>query len=285
MTEHPPTTVSRQLERDGSRLSYQLHGPDDGPLITLTHGVSLDRHTFDGQVPALVDAGYRVLTWDIRGHGHSQPMGTGISLTQVADDLVAILDDVPVERAIIAGQSFGGMVIQDLLDRYPERVTAMVVIGAPALGDRPGPVMRVLQRLRVHMIKAWPDRLLRWVFATMVTRDPQVRAYVTHATNQLDKGAFVAVSFAAMGGYLREERAHSHRAPVLLVHGKQEERPVLRSMHRWAARGSAIRHAVVDGGHLVNQENPAGFNDTLLTFLAEHAPVEDSEGSAAGTTR
>ncbi|TVR36168.1 MAG: alpha/beta hydrolase [Nitriliruptor sp.] len=270
MTDHLTQLASHELERAGCRLTYWLHGPDEAPLVALTHGVSLDRHTFDQQVPALVDAGYRVLTWDIRGHGRSQPIGTGISIEQVADDLIAILDDVPAERAVIVGQSFGGMVIQDLLDRHPDRVAAMVVIGAPALGDRPGPVMRVLQRARVYMIKAWPDRLLRWVFTVMVTKDPEVRAYIAQATQQLDKRAFVAVSFAAMDGYLCGQTASRHGTPALLVHGDREERSVLRAMQRWAEQDPTIRREVAEGGHLINQENAGACNQVLRSFLANH---------------
>ncbi len=274
-----------ELERDGSRLSFWLHGPADGPLVALTHGMSLDRRTFDGQVSALVEAGYRALTWDIRGHGQSQPMGSGLSMGQVADDLIAVLDAVPTDRAVIVGQSFGGMVLQDLLDRYPNRVAAMVVIGAPALGDRPGPVMRVLQRLRIHMIKAWPDRLLRRAFAAMVTKDPEVRADVTRATQQLDKRGFVAVSAAAMDGHLREQPAATHGVPVLLVHGEQEEGAVLRAMQRWAERDPTIRREVLHGGHLVNQENPEGVNEVLLAFLGEHVPAGEGEHPTGQATR
>ncbi len=280
MTDLQTELTSRELDRDGTRLVYWLYGAADGPLVTLTHGVSLDRHTFDEQVPALVDAGYRVLTWDIRGHGRSQPIGAGISMSEVADDLVAILDDVPADCAVVVGQSFGGMVIQDVLDRYPERVAAVVVIGAPALGDRPGPVMRVLQRLRVHMIKAWPDRFLRWVFAALVTRDPEVRAYVSAATRQLDKRSFVAVSFAAMDGYLREEHASTHGVPVLLLHGEREERAVLRAMQRWGERDPSIQREVLAGGHLVNQENAEACNEALLAFLGEHVTAGSSNDYA-----
>jgi pimeloyl-ACP methyl ester carboxylesterase len=137
--------------------------------------------------------------------------------------------------------------------------------------------MRVLQRLRVHMIKAWPDRLLRWGFAMMVTRDPEVRAYVTRATRQLDKHGFVAVSFAAMDGYLRKKMATTHGVPVLLVHGEQEERSVLRAMQRWAQRDPTIRREVLPGGHLVSQENAEECNEALLAFLHEHLPVLDDE--------
>jgi len=107
----------------------------------------------------------------------------------------------------------------------------------------------------------------------MVTRDPEVRAYVTHATRQLDKRSFVAVSFAAMDGYLREEHAATHGVPVLLVHGEQEEGTVRRPMQRWAQRDPSIRREVLPGGHLVNQENPEDCNETLLAFLREHVPA------------
>ena len=264
---------AREFEHRGSRLRYWLHGPPQGATVALTHGVSLDRHAFDAQVPALVAAGHQVLTWDIRGHGRSQPMGPGISLAQVADDLWAILDDVPVDRAVVAGQSFGGMVVQEALDRYPDRVAAMVVIGAPALGDRPGAVMRTLQRLRVRTVGLWPDGLLRKVFATLVAKDPAVRAYVAGATRQLDRAAFIAVSEAAMEGYLREVGTSTHGAPVLLVRGREEERAVARAMDRWARREPSARYAVIEGGHLVNQENPDGFNEVLLSFLAAQVPA------------
>jgi 3-oxoadipate enol-lactonase len=275
MTNDATLTQERyELERAGSRLAYWLDGPPDGPVVALTHGVSLDRHAFDEQVPALVAAGYRVLTWDIRGHGRSQPMGARLCLRTVADDLVAILDDLRVPRAVLVGQSFGGMVVQEVLDRHPDRALAMVVIGAPALGDRPGPVMRVLQRLRVNMVKAWPYPLLRWVFAKVVTSDPEVRPYVDRAARQLDKRRFIAVSVAAMDGYLRTGTAATHGVPVLLVHGEQEERSVLRGMQRWGDGDHGVTRATAVGGHLVNQENAAAFNEILVSFLHDHVPVD-----------
>jgi 3-oxoadipate enol-lactonase len=263
---------SQELHRAGTNLHYWLHGPQDGPVVTLTHGLSLDRHAFDAQVPTLVDAGYRVLTWDIRGHGRSQPMGPSISIAEVVDDLLAVLDDARIDRTVLVGQSFGGMVIQEVAARAPERVTALVVIGAPALGDRPGAVMRVLQRLRIQMIKLWPDGLLRRVFAAMVTEDPEVRHYVASATRQLTKPAFVAVSAAAMEGHLRAAAAPTGNAPVLLVHGQDEERPVARAMHRWSQRNRAADLRILHGGgHLINQENPELFHQVLLAFLEKEA--------------
>ena len=273
MRQRTPVVERRVLDRAGSPVQAYLHGPRHGPTVVLTHGLSLDHRAFDAQVPDLVAAGYRVITWDVRGHGASQPMGDGITIEQAAADLGAVLDEFATEPVVLLGQSFGGMIVQEFATRYPDRVAGLVVIGAPALGDRPGMVLRVLQRLRIRMIKLWPDGLLRRVFSAMVTRDPAVRAYVTTATRQLPKSAFVAASAAAMDGHLRAEGAPVPGIPVLLLHGEREERPVARAMARWEQREPTARRVVVPGGHLVNQENPEGANRVLLRFLEAHLPA------------
>lgn len=277
MTHAPSPEHARELSRAGSTIRYWLDGDPDAPLVALTHGVSLDRRAFADQVPALTAAGYRVLTWDVRGHGCSQPMGDELTFDAVADDLAALLDEVGAERAVLGGQSFGGMVIQQVLAARPERVAALVVIGAPALSDRPGAVMRRLQRLRVASTRVWPDRNLRWVFAQMVSRDPQVRAYVRAATAQLPKPTFIAVSAAAMQGYLRGGDLPTHGAPLLLVQGEKEEAMVARSISGWVEREPAARRAIIPGvGHLCNQEQPEAFNTTVVEFL---------DGLGLGSTR
>ena len=273
MRQHTSAVERRVLDRAGSPVQAYLHGPRHGPTVVLTHGLSLDHRAFDAQVPALVAAGYRVVTWDVRGHGASQPMGDGITIEQAADDLGAVLDELATEPVVLVGQSFGGMIVQEFATRSPDRVAGLVVIGAPALGDRPGAVLRVLQRLRIQMLTLWPDGLLRRVFAAMVTRDPAVRAYVATATRQLPKSAFVAVSAAAMDGHLRAEGAPVPGIPVLLLQGAREERPVARAMARWADREPAARRVVVPGGHLVNQEHAEAANRELIRFLDAHLPA------------
>ncbi len=268
----PPTT--HVLDRGGSRLHAWLQGAPDAPLVVLTHGLSLDHRSFDRQVPALLAAGYRVLTWDVRGHGQSQPMGERMSLEAVADDLLALLDEVDADEAVLVGESFGGMAIQEALRRAPDRVAGLVVIGAPPLTSQPNMALRGLQRLRIQMIKLWPDRLLRRVFTTMVSNDPQVRRYVAEATAQLPKASFVAVSAAAMRGHLEAAPPLPPDAPLLLACGEREERPIARAMRAWADEQPRARLVVVPhAGHLVNQERPEGLNTALLEFLRTHLPV------------
>ena len=101
------------LTRQGCPLHYWLDGQPDKPLLVMTHGATLDHRMFAEQVSALKDD-YRLLTWDMRGHGDSQPMGNAFTVPTAVDDLLAILDDVGAENAIFLGQSTGGYVVQEL---------------------------------------------------------------------------------------------------------------------------------------------------------------------------
>ena len=84
------------LDRHSCPIHYWLHEDASLPTVVLTHGAGCDHKMFDAQLPAL-DGKYRVLTWDVRGHGLSRPIGdASFTLDLVAEDLAAILDDARV---------------------------------------------------------------------------------------------------------------------------------------------------------------------------------------------
>src|SRR5579859_4588649 len=115
------------LERDGCAIHYWLSGPVHRPLVVLTHGATVDHHTFDVQLPVLSQH-YRVLTWDVRGHGLSQPIGKAFSIRAAVEDLLAILDQLGEQEVSLVGQSMGGNIAQELLFLHPERVKALVAM-------------------------------------------------------------------------------------------------------------------------------------------------------------
>lgn len=180
-----------ELSRAGSRLRYWLHGEPDAPLVACIHGGIADHRVFDAQVSALRAAGYRVLTWEHHDYPADRPLGPRLSLGEVSEDLRAVLDEADAEQAVLVGLSFGGMVAQRFLTDHPGRVAALVMVGAPRLSDRPGPVMRVLQRLRIPVLKAWPERHLREKLLPMYSKDPQVRRYIAEIAGRMPKAVFV----------------------------------------------------------------------------------------------
>ena len=116
------------LARGDARLYYENDG--DGPAILMTHGFVASTGMWDEQVTAFRDA-YRLVRWDMRGHGRTEcpddPSAYGQDIT--VDDMVAILDHLEIDQAIIVGHSLGGFISLRFNVIHPDRVKALVLQG------------------------------------------------------------------------------------------------------------------------------------------------------------
>jgi (E)-2-((N-methylformamido)methylene)succinate hydrolase len=118
------------LPHSTAGTSYDLTGPRGAPVLVLVHGLGLTRQTFDAFVPVLVQE-YRVLTYDLCGHGESALPQEKPSLTVLSRQLVALLDELDIAKAVIIGFSLGGMINRRFALDHPERVLALVILNSP----------------------------------------------------------------------------------------------------------------------------------------------------------
>ena len=102
-----------------------------GEPLVLLHGNGEDMGVFAAQTPVFAEK-YRVITVDSRGHGKSVACGVKLHISDMADDLVYVLDAAGVDRANILGFSDGGNVAMVFASRYPERVKSLILSGANA---------------------------------------------------------------------------------------------------------------------------------------------------------
>ncbi len=92
------------FESDWGPIHYDVAGPEGAPVVVFTHGIVLDRSTFDAQVAGLRDT-YRLVVWDMPGHGRSFPLPGGDFRFSVASAcLIGLLDEIGAERAVLVGQ-------------------------------------------------------------------------------------------------------------------------------------------------------------------------------------
>ncbi len=121
--------MDRFLEANGIRLHYIHHQGVEPPLI-LMHGLTANAHSFD----AVLNAGIRreVLAVDLRGRGLSDKPAHGYSMQDHAADIIGMLDRLGMERAVIGGHSFGGLLSIYLAFHYPGRVEKVIMIDAAA---------------------------------------------------------------------------------------------------------------------------------------------------------
>ncbi|MEV6072711.1 alpha/beta fold hydrolase [Nocardia sp. NPDC052001] len=124
---------------DGARLRVHAYGPADGDVLVLVHGWTCCLEYWNPQINAFAGE-YRVIAYDVRGHGESEAGTAPLSTDQLADDLQAVLEASlkPGQRAVIVGHSLGGMTTQAWAGRHPEQVrkrAAAVLLTNTAAGQ------------------------------------------------------------------------------------------------------------------------------------------------------
>src|SRR5580700_10283216 len=122
---------------NGIEIDYTDSG-GQGPAVVFSHGFLMDRTMFGQQVTALAPE-YRVITWDQRGHGGTRATGA-FTYWDSAADVLALLDQLGVERAVLAGMSQGGFLSLRAALTAPERVKALVLIDTQAGVEDPAAI-------------------------------------------------------------------------------------------------------------------------------------------------
>ena len=110
--------------------AYALHGPVDAPVILLIHGLGLNQKTWNLHIPHLSER-YRVLTFDLYGHGDSPPPPETPSLSLFSRQIIRMLDHLEIHSCSMVGFSLGGMINRRFALDFPHRVNALVVLNSP----------------------------------------------------------------------------------------------------------------------------------------------------------
>jgi pimeloyl-ACP methyl ester carboxylesterase len=164
-----PVTAS-----DGTELHVEVFGPEGAPTIVLTHGWTEAVRLWTYQIQAL-SSDYRVVAWDLRGHGQSAPAANGdYSIDAFADDLKSVLDaTLPEgERAVLAGHSLGGMTTVAWAGRHTDdvqRSAAAVALVSTGMGDL---ISEALVIRTPHRFKSTGERLTE---AALTAKMPRPR--------------------------------------------------------------------------------------------------------------
>jgi pimeloyl-ACP methyl ester carboxylesterase len=127
------TSTERLVETNGVQLRVIDAGDLDAPVVVLAHGFPELAYSWRHQIPALAEAGYRVLAPDQRGYGGSSKPGAvdAYNIVELSADIVGLLDDVGADRAVIVGHDFGGVVAWGAPLLHPDRFAGVVGLSVP----------------------------------------------------------------------------------------------------------------------------------------------------------
>jgi pimeloyl-ACP methyl ester carboxylesterase len=238
----------------------------DGPAVVFSHGILMNHTMFAPQVAALRDD-YRVITWDERGHGDAEHAGTW-TYWDSADDLIAILDHLGIERAVLAGMSQGGYLSLRAALRYPERVRALVLMDTQALPEHDDllPLYRELARSWVE--DGASADTLDYVATVILGPGADSDAWKEQWASMNPLRAPQVVHTLVEREDI-SDRVPDITAPALVVHGELD---VAITLDRAQAMADALPNAgpvvvVPEAGHAANLTHPEPVNEAIRTFL------------------
>jgi 3-oxoadipate enol-lactonase len=248
----------------GATVDYDDTG-GDGPVVVLSHGLLMNRSMFEPQVPALRDA-YRVVTWDERGHGSAEHDGTW-TFWDSARDLLALLDHLGVEQAVLGGMSQGGFLSLRAALLAPERVRALVLIDSQAGQEDPdaAPLYR-------SMSDAWAasgsDPATLEFAASMILGPADHRPWIA-LWEQLPKERAPQVMHPLLVREDLTDRLGEVTCPALVIHGSIDAAiPVERGEALANGLPNAVPLVLVEGaGHASNLSHPEPVNAAIRGFL------------------
>ncbi|MER6125024.1 alpha/beta hydrolase [Streptomyces sp. NPDC001795] len=252
-----------------SFLAYEDKGTrtDRLPLV-LVHGHPFDRTMWAPQLTEFART-RRVIAPDLRGYGAS-PVVRGVTpLSVFADDIATLLDDLGVDRFVLAGLSMGGQIVMECCARFPERIAGLVLADTfPAAETEEGRQGRyaMADRLLGEGMRGYADEVLYRMVAPYA--DAEVAAHVHRMmTATSPEGAAAALRGRAERPDYRDLLTRV-TVPALVVVGEDDTfTPVADAEAMHAALPDATLHVVTGAAHLPNLERPEEFNKALARFL------------------
>jgi 3-oxoadipate enol-lactonase len=253
----------------GIELAYTEAG--SGPAVVFLHGFPFDRSMWSGQVERL-SASFRVIAPDLRGHGETTATSGPSTMEEMAEDVVALLDELNVPRAVVCGLSMGGYVALALYRTHPSRVRALVLADTRAKADtdearrtREANAQRALAEGMEPMVESMLPKLL-----SAHTRE--ARPETVARLREMMLGVNPEGAAAALRGMaLRRDQTDllpKLDVPVLVLVGSEDiitPPSDAEAMH--ALVGSSRLQVIEGAGHVSNVERPDEFNQALTEFL------------------
>ena len=250
-------------------VRYRVIGGGNAPWLVICHGMALDHRDFLDIATQLAGR-WRVLLWDMPGHGTSQPAPASYSLDAMTDALEAVLQAAGVARPVLLGFSFGGLVAQAYARRHPGELAALIAYGCFAPFSQPAPVRRGAVGLTVKLLygpKPWEQ--IRDEFAHSAAWSDAGREHVRLAMAPLGRQGFIAMTRALLRSF-RRDPGFRLDCPVLIVRGDRDSNgPGLGVAEAAliALQPEAALAVISDAGHCAHLDQPAAFSNAIGKFI------------------
>jgi non-heme chloroperoxidase len=260
-------------------LYYEVHGA--GQPVVLIHGYPLDGHSWEKQVPVVLDAGKRVITYDRRGFGHSSQPSTGYDYDTFAADLKALIDKLDLRDIVLVGFSMGTGEVTRYLGTYgSDRVAKAALLGPipPFLlqtDDNPLGVLQSVfdgfEQMIINDRYAWFKFFFDNFYNVDKFRGTRISDQAWNASFQVAAGSSAYATLACVSTWLTDFRADLPKidVPLLVVQGTEDRiLPIDATGRRIPGLVKDVQFIEIEGGpHNVGWTHADEVNQALIQFV------------------
>jgi 3-oxoadipate enol-lactonase len=254
---------------NGCKLAYSLHGDQGRPVVVLSHSLATSMDIWAYQLP-LLSHRFRVLLYDLRGHGGSEIPGDTLTLQELASDVAALLDHLQIPHAAFVGLSIGGMIGQVFALQVPNRLSGLVLCSTGCKTEDQAKITlddRISKVRESGLQGQVAPTLTRWFTSRFIEESPGTMAWISDLILSTSVEGYVGCCCAIKELNLTEALP-AIRAKTLLIPGEQDfgfpER-ISRVIQQKIAGSELI--LLRNAAHLGNVEQAHAFNEILAGFL------------------
>ncbi|RVU54530.1 alpha/beta fold hydrolase [Anaerosphaera multitolerans] len=251
------------FENKGVKLFYEVEG--EGSPIIFTHGATWNHLQWENQVNALKDK-FKVITWDVRGHGYSTLPEGPIDPEDFTDDLIALMDHLNLDKAVLCGLSMGGHISLHTAIKYPERVDGLVLIGTPCSNSFN------LYEMIYFPLYSFYSKIISMNFisafqACMLSAiNPSNFKYIIEANSMLSNDRWNRI-WTAAGKMESKRELNKVQCPTLLLIGEYDFFTNYQQEYMADNILNAKLKVISNATHATNMDNPNEVNQAILEFI------------------
>lgn len=253
-------------------MSYSDEAKNGARVIIFIHGFPFNKSMWNKQIKALKD-NYRVIAYDIRGHGNSDAGNGDFSIELFVKDLLSLMDALKIDKTVLCGLSLGGYIALKAIENYPERFDALILSDTHCIADTSEVKekrMKAIESIMKRGIEKYADESIKNLFApeSFTTREEEIAA----VREMIMKTAKESLCKTLLALSVRKEtcsKLSEIKVPVLIMVGKEDKitPPAAARLMYEKIKDSSL-NIIEHAGHLSNLENPGDFNEYLKKFLA-----------------
>jgi len=246
-------------------------GSREAPVLIFVHGFPFNRSMWRDQMDVL-GGEWRVVDYDVRGHGESDSGEKTFSITLFAEDLIALMDALEIDKAVLCGLSMGGYIALNAVLSHPERFKAVVLSDTQCAADTPEAKEKrqeAIDAIRKNGIENYADESVKKFFTpeslqNESTAVDKVRMMVAATSEK----TLVETLYALRDRKENCSRLQEIGVPVLVIVGDEDRitpPEAAKLMHEKIIHSRLV--VITQAGHLSNMERPDAFNNALAIFL------------------